>query len=192
MKRAIFMWDYDTCYEALGEIELGDKAPMGVEGRDLILDGIFKDDDGKNWEKMMGMCAQLFFEDQGYADVPYLPPDDAKKHAVYMMSAEEVEKTFKDLGVKDAKDGKELMSKYNDQPEKVQAKVQSEGVEFMKDWLFFFVFWFGGSIFETHRFFSNLVLFLAFVTQDMAGQHNNGIKLKNMKWSVTTFHMDVL
>ena len=131
MKRAIFTWDYDTCVEALKEIELADKAPMGIEGAYLITDPVFKGDDATNWEKMMGLCAAMFFQDQADAKVPYMPDEEPRKHAVWMMSAEEVEKTFKGLGVI-GKDGKELMMKYEEQPEKVSEMVQSEGVKFMK------------------------------------------------------------
>mmetsp|Transcript_70597 Transcript_70597/g.111663 ORF Transcript_70597/g.111663 Transcript_70597/m.111663 type:complete len:210 (+) Transcript_70597:74-703(+) len=132
MKRAIFMWDYDVVYEALQEIELADKVPMGAEGSDLITDkGIFKDKDAESWEKMMGLCAGMFFQDQIAAEVPYMPPESAKAHALWLWSAAEVEKNFKDIEVK-GKDGKEVMMNYSDQSEKASELIQSEGKKFME------------------------------------------------------------
>ena len=46
-----------------------------------------------------GMCAVMFFQDQVMAEVPYVPPESAKAHAVWLWSAAEVEKNFKDIEV---------------------------------------------------------------------------------------------
>ena len=46
-----------------------------------------------------GMCAGMFFQDQVMAKVPYVPPESAKAHALWMWSAEDVEKNFKDVEV---------------------------------------------------------------------------------------------
>lgn len=132
MKRAIFMWDYDVVSEALQEIELADKVPMGAEGCDLLTDkGIFKGNDAKEWEKMMGMCAVMFFQDQVMAEVPYVPPESAKAHAVWLWSAAEVEKNFKDIEVKGT-DGKEVLAYYSKASEKASDLIQSEGKKFME------------------------------------------------------------
>ena len=41
----------------------------------------------------------MFFQDQIAAEVPYVPPESAKAHALWLWSAAEVEKNFKDIEV---------------------------------------------------------------------------------------------
>ncbi|CAE7252053.1 unnamed protein product [Symbiodinium natans] len=46
MKRAMFAWSSDIAFEALKEISLAEKMPMGITGKYLILDSVFKGDLG--------------------------------------------------------------------------------------------------------------------------------------------------
>lgn len=66
------------------------------------------------------MCALRFFEDQATADVPYVPPESAKEHAVYLWTAEEMEKNS---GGVVKMSGKELLFGSRWQPQLLWAEI---------------------------------------------------------------------
>ncbi|CAK9043352.1 unnamed protein product [Durusdinium trenchii] len=140
MRRAVWLWTEDNCAEALGENELEGEIPK-CTGKQLVMDEVKfeKEDDKKKVDTMIKRVMQMFMEDQAQADVPYIPPESAKKRAVWLWDKDAVKEFLSEVEIDvEMKDGKELLTdgrnKFKDgQDEKVQEVLGSIGLMLMQD-----------------------------------------------------------
>ncbi|CAJ1374582.1 unnamed protein product [Effrenium voratum] len=106
MKQAIFMWNPSQVYEAMWEDGIEWALPKdengtrkGTDGTDLLTKKIFAEEQQNKWESRLKSKALFFFHDQVAADVPYVPPESARPHAVYLWTESETLKALKEIGV---------------------------------------------------------------------------------------------
>ena len=141
-KRAVFMWDESTCKEALPEVIDG-KVPDKVNGVMLALEKVAWEDMNheKIWAESLPKVAEMWFRDQMDADTPFVPPDEAKEHCVYLWDEKAADAWLEKLEVKAVgKPGKAFMNDDVrnetfdfDTGDKVYEALKKEALLFMKD-----------------------------------------------------------
>ena len=90
MQHAIFMWDEALVQKVLGKRL---KVPKGTNGAMLVMEEVEWPTKGaaSKWEKMLEDVTWEWCKSQVDADKPFMPPEKAKKHCVYLWDQKETD-----------------------------------------------------------------------------------------------------
>ena len=141
MQHAIFMWDEALVQKALGKRL---KVPKGTNGAMLVMEEVEWPTKGaaSKWEKMLEDVTWEWCKSQVDADKPFMPPEKAKKHCVYLWDQKETDAFLDKIKAKKVGLlGKDLMDDVArsgafddlDDSDEVWDKLQEECVRFVKD-----------------------------------------------------------
>ena len=141
-KRAVFMWDEATCKEALPEVIDG-KVPDKVNGVMLVLEKVAwkNSEDAMVWAEALPKVSWNWIIDRVDADTPFVPPEEAKEHCVYLWDEKAADAWLEKLEVNAVgKPGKAFMSDEVrnetfdfDTGDKIYEALKKEALLFMKD-----------------------------------------------------------